>query len=299
MKAVYIKRHGGREVLTYGDMPDPQAGHGEVKIRVRACSINRLDVYTRIGVRGTRLDLTEPRILGGDASGDVIEIGQDVAALNIGDRVVVNPRLTCGECGSCDTGYEELCDSPGQLGLTSNGSYAEYVTVPARNVLPISDSISYELAASLPTVFMPSWNILVRRAELRPSETALILSASSGVGSAAIQVAKSVIGARVIATTSNDDKASLARQLGADDVINYSVDSIEERVNELTEGRGVDVVLDHVGADFWPASFRSMAPGGRYGICGVTSGYKAELQMGVLLFVTSRYLGYSWGGIKI
>ena len=142
---------------------------------------------------------------------------------------------------------------------------------------------------------MPSWNILVRRAELRPSETALILSASSGVGSAAIQVAKSVIGARVIATTSNDDKASLARQLGADDVINYSVDSIEERVNELTEGRGVDVVLDHVGADFWPASFRSMAPGGRYGICGVTSGYKAELQMGVLFVRNITVFGVFMG----
>ena len=168
------------------------------------------------------------------------------------------------------------------LGASVAGSYAEYVSVPASSAMPIPDNLSYEQAASLPTVFLPSWTILVRRAALQPWETALILSASSGVGTAAIQVAKKVIGARVITTTSTPEKVEKARELGADEVINYSDEDIADRVKELTDGRGVDVVLDHVGADFWPAAIASLAMGGRYGICGVTTGYRAELQMGLM-----------------
>jgi NADPH:quinone reductase-like Zn-dependent oxidoreductase len=295
MKAVYITRHGGGDALTYGDLPEPVVGPNDVKVRVRACGVNRLDVFTRMGVRGTRLDLGEPRILGGDAAGDVVEVGSEVGRLRAGDRVVVNPRLTCGQCRYCAAGEEELCTTPGQLGSTTNGSYAEYVRAPASSVLSIPDSISYEQAASLPTVFLPSWTILVRRAALRPWETALVLSASSGVGTAAIQVAKNVIGARVITTTSTDDKARRARELGADEVINYSREEIDGRVKELTEGRGADVVLDHVGADFWPAASRALAPGGRYGICGVTSGYKVELQMGSLFLKNQTVFGVFMG----
>ena len=295
MKAVYIARHGGGEVLTYGDLPEPVAGPNEVKIRVRACGVNRLDVFTRMGVRGTRLELAEPRILGGDAAGDVVEVGSEVDGLTAGDRVVVNPRLTCGQCRYCIRGEDGLCTASGRLGSTTNGSYAEYVSAPATSVLDIPDSVSYEQAASLPTVFLPSWSILVRRAALKSWETALVLSASSGVGTAAIQVAKNVIGARVIATTSTDDKARRARELGADEVINYSHDEVDTRVKELTEGRGADVVVDHVGADFWPAASRALAPGGRYGICGVTSGYKVELQMGLLFLRSQTVFGVFMG----
>jgi NADPH:quinone reductase-like Zn-dependent oxidoreductase len=295
MKAVYITRHGGGEVLTYGDRPEPVAGPNDVVVRVKASAVNRLDLYTRMGARGTRLTLEEPHILGGDAAGDVVEVGSEVAQLRPGDRVVVNPRLTCGQCRYCVSGESELCAAPGQLGSTVDGSYAEYVRAPAVNAVALADSVSYEEAASLPTVFLPSWTILVRRAALRPWETALILSASSGVGTAAVQVAKSVIGARVIATTSTDEKARMARELGADDVINYNSADIEMRVKELTGGRGADVVLDHVGADFWPAASRALAPGGRYGICGATTGYKVELQTGLLFLRSQTVFGAFMG----
>ncbi len=295
MKAVYIREHGGRDVLTYGDMPDPVIGPNDVKVRVRACSVNRVDVFTRLGVRGTRLGLDQPHILGGDAAGDVVEVGSEVTRVRVRDRVVVNPKLTCSQCQYCVAGGHELCTSPSMLGSTTNGSYAELLKAPAVNAVRLPDSVSYEEAAALPTVFLPSWNILVRRARLQSWETALILSASSGVGTAAIQVAKNVIGARVIATTSTDEKARKARELGADEVIVYSREDIRQRVKELTEGRGVNVVVDHVGADFWPAASRSLAPGGRYGICGVTTGYKVDLQMGLLFLRNQTVFGVFMG----
>ena len=295
MKAVYITEHGDTEVLTYGDLPDPDMGAGDVKIRVRACALNRLDLYTRAGARGTRIRFSGPHILGGDVAGDVESVGDDVTRVKPGDRVVVNPRLICGQCRFCIGGEEELCVSPGMLGSSTNGGYAEYVTLPASNGFVLPDSMSYEQAASLPTVFLPCWTILIRRAALKPWETALIPSASSGVGTAAIQVAKRVVGATVIATTSTEEKARRARELGADQVINYSEEDIAERVKELTGGRGVDVVLDHVGADFWPAATASLAPGGRYGICGVTSGYRAELQMGLMFLKYHTVFGVFMG----
>ncbi len=282
MKAVYITEHGGAEVLQYGDLPEPAVGPGQVKVRVRATALNRLDLFTRAGRRGTRRSFDGPHVLGGDAAGDVVEVGGQVTQRREGERVVVNPRTTCDQCRFCLAGQDEFCVSPGMLGSSMPGSYSEYVSVPASSVTPIPDHLSYEQAASLPTVFLPSWSILVRRAALQPWETALVLSASSGVGTAAIQVAKNVIGATVITTTSSPEKAEKARGLGADEVINYSDEDIAERVKELTDGRGVDVVLDHVGADFWPAAIASLALGGRYGICGVTTGYRVELQMGAL-----------------
>jgi NADPH:quinone reductase-like Zn-dependent oxidoreductase len=295
MKAVYITEHGGVDVLTYGDMPEPVVGPNEVKIRVRACGINRLEVFTRAGVRGTRLDLTEPHILGADVAGDVAEVGSEVTMVKPGDRVVVNPRLYCGQCQYCIAGEEELCVRPGMLGSRLSGGYAEYVKVPAVNTVALPGTISYEEAASLPTVFMPCWTMLLRRAALRPWETVLVLSASSGVGTAAIQVARHVIGARVIATTSTEEKARKARELGADDVILYTKEDIKDRVTELTDGRGVNVVVDHVGADFWPAALASLATGGRYGICGVSSGYRAELQMGTLFLRNQTVFGVYMG----
>ena len=295
MKAVYITEHGGVEVLTYGDLPEPDIGPNDVRIRVRACSLNRLDLFTRAGVRGTRIRFSGPHVLGGDAAGDVVEAGSEVTRAKAGDRVVVNPRFTCGQCRFCVAGEAELCVRTGMLGTTTNGSYAEYVAVPAVNAIVLPDSISYEQAASLPTVFMPSWSILVNQAALKPWETVLVLSASSGVGTAAIQVAKNIIGARVIATTSTEEKARKARELGADEVINYNQEDITERAKELTGGRGVDVVVDHVGAEFWPAANAALAPGGRYGICGVTTGYRAELQMGLMFLKKQTVFGTFMG----
>ena len=295
MKAVYMTEHGGIDVLTYGELPEPSTGPGDVKIRVRACALNRLDVYTRAGVRGTRIRFNGPHVLGGDVAGDVAEVGAEVTELTAGDRVVVNPRMTCGQCRACVAGREESCRRARMLGSSASGGYAELVSVPATNAVPISDALSYEQAASLPTVFLPCWNILLRRADLQPWETVLIPSASSGVGTAAIQVAKNVVGARVITTTSTAEKARKAKELGADEVINYREEDIAQRVKELTGGNGVDVVLDHVGADFWPAAIASLGFGGRYGICGVTSGYKAELQMGLMFLRYHTVFGVFMG----
>lgn len=295
MKAVYITEHGGPGVLTYGDLPDPEIGPNDVKIRVRACALNRLDLYTRAGARGTRIRFKGPHVLGGDVAGEVAEIGDLVTRVAVCDRVVVNPRLTCNQCRFCVAGEEEFCTSAGMLGSSRSGGYAEYVGIPAVNTLPIPDSLSFEQAASLPTVFLPCWTILMRKAQLKPWETVLIPSASSGVGTAAIQVAKNVIGATVITTTSTEEKAQKARELGADEVINYNTEDVVKRVKEITGGQGVNVVLDHVGSDFWPAAMASLAMGGRYGICGVTSGYKAELQMGLMFLRYQTVFGVFMG----
>ena len=282
MKAVYIEAHGGPEVLTYGDRPDPSVKPYQVKVRVKASALNRLDLYTRAGARGMKREFPPPLILGGDSAGDIVEVGSQVLGVKPGDRVVVNPKVTCGQCAPCLAGEDDLCRSYQMLGSAVDGSYAEYLVVPSDNVHLIADQVSYEDAAAVPTTFLPMWNMLVRRGQLKPWETALVLSASAGVGTAAIQVAKKVIGAKVIATTSTADKAARALAVGADEVINYTDEDVAQRVKELTGGRGVDFVVDHVGTDSFPAGYNSLRPGGRYGNCGVTSGYKAELQMGQL-----------------
>ena len=282
MKAVYIEAHGGPEVLTYGDRPEPSVEPHQVKVRVRASALNRLDLYTRAGARGMKREFPPPLILGGDSAGDIVEVGSQVLGVKSGDRVVVNPKVTCSQCAQCLAGEDDLCRSYRMLGSAVDGSYAEYLVVPSDNVHVIADQVSYEDAAAVPTTFLPMWNMLVRRGQLKPWETALVLSASAGVGTAAIQVAKKVIGAKVIATTSTADKAARALAVGADEVINYTDEDVAQRVKELTGGRGVDFVVDHVGTDSFPAGYNSLRPGGRYGNCGVTSGYKAELQMGQL-----------------
>ena len=282
MKAIYIEAHGGTEALVYGDRPEPEAGPGEVKIQVRASALNRLDLYTRAGGRGLRREFPPPLILGGDCAGDVVAAGDNVRTLQAGDRVVVNPRISCNQCSLCMSGRDDLCPRSRFMGSASDGSYAEFITVPAVNAHKIADSVTYEEAAAIPTTFLPVWNMMVRRAQLQPWETALVLSASAGVGTAAIQVAKNVVGARVIATTSTAEKAAKARELGADAVINYKEEDIAERVKALTDGAGVDVLVDHVGADFFATAFNSLRPGGRYTICGATTGLRAELHLGLL-----------------
>lgn len=282
MKAVYIEAHGGTEALVYGDRPEPEFGPAEVKIQVKASALNRLDLYTREGGRGLRREFPPPLILGGDCSGDVVEVGANVRTLQAGDRVVVNPRISCNQCSACMSGRDDLCPRSRFMGSASDGSYAEYIAVPAVNAHKIADSVTYEEAAAVPTTFLPVWNMMVRRAQLQPWETVLVLSASAGVGTAAIQVAKNVVGARVIATTSTAEKAEKARELGADEVINYREEDIAEKVRELTGGSGVDVLVDHVGADFFASAFNSLRPGGRYTICGATTGLRAELHLGLL-----------------
>ncbi|MQG39637.1 MAG: zinc-binding dehydrogenase [SAR202 cluster bacterium] len=295
MKAVFMLEHGNVDVLQYGNVPEPEIDEDEIKIRVKACGINRLDIFTRAGKRGVKVNFDGPHILGGDVAGDVVEIGKSVENFKIGQRVVVNPRLVCSKCKDCLTGNDESCMRYRMLGTSINGGYAEYTKTHKNNVFEIPDSLSYEGAAALPTVYVPCWNMFKRRAQLKSSETVLIASASSGVGSAAIQFAKFAVGATVIATTSNEFKAQRAKDVGADFVINYNEETIANKVMEVTEGRGADVIFDHVGTDFWNQAIPVLAPRGRYGICGVTSGYKADLQMGTLFMRNQSIFGIHMG----
>ena len=295
MQAVYIEAHGGPEVLTYGERPDPEIEPHQVKVRVRAAALNRLDLYTREGGRGLRRDFPPPLILGGDCSGDVMEAGSQVSGLKSGDRVVVNPRFTCQQCSWCLSGRDDVCARQQFMGSAIDGCYAEMVAVPAANAHTIAESVSYQEAAAMPTTFLPVWNMLVRRMQLKPWETVLVLSASAGVGTAAIQVAKKVIGARVIATTSTPEKAAKALELGADAVINYNEEDITEQARALTSGVGVDAVVDHVGGDFFAKAFNALRPGGRYGTCGATTGVRTELHLGLLFSQQKEIYGTFMG----
>ena len=283
MKAAYIREHGDPPVLQLGDMPEPSADAGEVVVRVRAASINRLDLYTRAGIRGTKqADDQFPRILGGDCAGEIAAIGEGVTSLRVGQRVVVNPLITTDPL-------------PRMIGTHRQGSYAELVAVPADNVIPISGSLSYEQAAALPTVFLPAWSIIVREAKLQRHETALVLSASSGVGTAAIQIIKGVVGASCIAVTSTGEKVRKSFELGADHGINYKTEDLAQRVKDLTNGKGVDLVVDSTGALFFEAAYSSLARGGRFGICGVTSGYQSQIHLGQLFSKALRLFGVFMG----
>ena len=295
MQAVYIESHGGPEVLTFGERPEPQVQAGEVKIRVKATALNRLDLYTRDGGRGLEREFPPPLILGGDCAGEVAECGDGVAGFKPGDRVVVNPRLSCMQCAPCLAGQDDLCRGSRFLGTAIDGSYAEFISIPATNAHLLADSVSFEQAAAAPTTYLPVWNMLVRRLQLKSWQTVLVLSASAGVGTAAIQVAKDVIGAKVIATTSSPEKAAKATELGADVVINYKEEDIRERVREITGGAGVDCVVDHVGADFFAPAFASLRTGGRYGICGATTGLRTELHLGLLFSQQKEIYGVYMG----
>ncbi len=295
MKAVYIEAHGGTEVLTYGERPEPQVQPGEVKIRVKATALNRLDLYTRDGSRGLEREFPPPLILGGDCAGEIVECGEGVARLKSGDRVVINPRLSCMQCAPCLAGQDDLCRHSRFLGSAIDGSYAEFVSIPAANAHLLADSVSFEQAAAAPTTYLPVWNMLVRRLQLKPWQTVLVLSASAGVGTAAIQLTKDVIGAKVIATTSSPEKAAKAKELGADEVINYKEEDIRDRVREITGGAGVDCVVDHVGADFFAPAFASLRTGGRYGICGATTGLRTELHLGQLFSQQKEIYGVFMG----
>jgi len=274
MKAVIFHEQGEPEVLRYEDVPEPQPSRGEVLIRVRACALNRLDIWLRAGPHKPRL----PHILGSEFSGDIAELGPDVTGLAVGDKVLVYPGLFDGTCKQCLAGEENVCESFGIVGSATDGGYAEYATVPAANVMPVPDGIGYNEAAAVPLVFVTAWHMLITRAGLRVGEWVLVHAAGSGIGSAAIQIAK-LAGATVIATASTDEKLAKARDLGADHLINYSSTDFAEETRKLTGGEGVNVVFEHTGAATFPGSIASLAKGGRLVTAGATSGADAKLDI--------------------
>ncbi len=270
MRAIVMHRRGGPEVLSYqADFPEPAVGPDDVLVRVRACGLNRVDIFTREGEQGVRPTL--PHILGMEVAGDVVALGANVRSVQACQGVLVPPSTPCGDCEWCRRGAPNICPRQQVLGRTRHGGYAEYVAVPAAGLLPLPAGLSYEQAAAIVVAFGTAWHMLVTRARVQPGETVLVLAAGSVVGTAAIQVAKH-FGCRVIATASSDEKLEKARALGADAVINYNQEHFDRRARRLTDGRGVDVVIEHVGADTWQHSVAAVAPLGRIVTCGSTTG---------------------------
>ena len=276
MKAVLFHEHGGPEVLKYEDAPDPKPGRGDVLIEVKATSINHIDIFLRRGMPGVRVPL--PKIAGCDAAGIIKEVGPDVSGLKPGDRVTINPGISCGHCEFCASGFGSQCTTYAMVGEHIDGAYAQLLRVPAPIVLPIPDSLSFEEAAAAPLVFLTAWSMMVGKGDIRPGEDVLILGAGAGVGTAAIQIAK-LVGCRVIATASTDEKLARAKQLGADILINYRKDEFDKRVRDITNKRGVDVVIDYIGADTWVQSLRSARKGGRVLTCGATTGFAPQTDL--------------------
>jgi NADPH:quinone reductase-like Zn-dependent oxidoreductase len=284
MKAILFHQHGGPEVLKYTDAPDPTPRASEVVVRVKACALNHLDLWVRRGLPNVPIPL--PHIPGSDVAGEIAQIGADVTTVRVGQKVVLVPLVSCGKCAACIAGLDNRCRQATNLGYMIDGGCAEFVRAPEVNCLPYPENLKWEEAAAVPLVFQTAWHMLLSRAELQPGEDVLILGAGSGVGTAAIQIAK-FFGARVIATAGSDDKLAKAKGLGADHLINHKTQKIRDEVRRITNKRGVDVVFEHVGVATWDDSLASLAAGGRLVTCGATTGYDAKLD---LRFLFSRQL---------
>ncbi len=292
MKAVAIREHGGPEVVRLEDLPDPAPGPGQVVVGVRAAALNHLDIWVRKGWQG--LLLSFPHVLGSDVSGVVETVGPGVEGVRPGDAVVVNPSLGCGRCERCLSGRENLCRRFAILGEHVSGGMAERIAVSARNVLPKPARLSFEEAAAVPLTFMTAWHALVERARVRPGETVLVHAAGSGVGVAAVQIAK-LLGARVIATAGSDAKLEKARALGADEVVNYETQDFVKETKRLTERRGVDVVFEHVGKKTWEKSILAAGIGGRITTVGATTGHDPLTDLRHVFFRQLSILGSTMG----
>ncbi len=294
MKAVRFHEHGGPEVLRYEDAPDPETRPGHVVVRVAACALNHLDLWQRKGM--DRVILPMPHISGADVSGTVADVGEGVTDLTPGQRVMLQPGLSCGRCAMCLSARDHQCPRYDVLGYRSEGGYAEAVAVPAANVIPIPDHIDFVSAAAFPLTFLTAWHMLFAGGRLTSADTVLVVAAGSGVGQAAIQIAKATH-ARVLATARGEEKCSRARALGADDVVDSTCEDVPKRVRALTGGRGVNVVIEHVGAATWDQSVRCLALGGRWVTCGATTGFDVALDLRHL-FARQLTLAGSYMGAK-
>jgi NADPH:quinone reductase-like Zn-dependent oxidoreductase len=279
MRAVVFRQHGGPEVMEVTDMPTPLPGAGEVQVRVAAVALNHIDLWMRRGLPSMKV--TFPHIPGGDVCGTVSALGDGVRGLDVGVRVLLNPGLSCGRCRECHGGRDNLCAEFRMLGEHTPGGMADYVVVPAANIVTVPAErvglSSWELA-SVPISFITAWQMLVDKGGIRPGQTVLVLGAGSGVGVAAIQIAK-LFGARVIAAASNERKLAAARKLGADDTIDYVNEELVAAVKRLTHRRGADIVVEHTGATTFAKSVVAAARGGRIVTCGATDGYEAPLNL--------------------
>jgi NADPH:quinone reductase-like Zn-dependent oxidoreductase len=290
MKAVRIHQFGGPEVLTYEDVPDPQPRKDQVVVRVKACALNHLDLWVRKGLPGVKL----PHILGSDIAGEIAETAEYVTGFKPGQRVVVAPMHFCGHCPKCLAGLQNQCREFTVLGNAVDGGNCELIAVPAANIIPFPDSLDFVQAASVPLVFVTAWHMLVGLAKMRPGQTVLILGGSSGVGIAAIQIAK-LFQCRVITTAGDETKLEKARALGADHGINHYKQKISEEVRRFTNKEGVDIVVEHVGAATWDETMKSLKTAGTLVTCGATTGPNVGIDLRHLFARQLRLLGSYMG----
>lgn len=292
MKAVRIHQFGGPEVLKFEDIPDPQPRKDQVLVKVRACALNHLDLWVRKGLPGVKL----PHILGSDVAGEIVEAGEYVTGFNPGQRALLSPMHYCGRCRKCVGGIQNQCREFTVLGNAVDGGNCELIAVSAADVIPIPDSMDFIQAASVPLVFVTAWHMLVGLAGIRPGQTVLILGGGSGVGIAAIQIAK-LFRCNVIATAGNDSKLEKARSLGADHTIDHYKQKISEEVRKITSKEGVDIVVEHVGAATWDESIRSLKTAGTLVTCGATTGPNVSIDLRHLFARQLRLLGSYMGTI--
>ncbi len=285
-----MEEQGPPEVLRLKDVADPSPVDDEVVIRVKAAGLNRIDIWIRSGLY--KLEL--PRIIGVDVAGVVEKAGPRVSSVNVGDRVVVDPALYDDECRFCKRGWTAMCEKHRMVGFHVDGGYAELVKVPARNVYHIPSGVGFEEAAAIPVNFLTVWHNLFVRARVEAGDYVLVVGAGSGIGYAAIQLAK-LAGATVITTVGDEWKAQKARELGADYVINRKKENVAERVNEITNGRGVDLVFEHAGQAMWDAAVKSLRPGGTMVFCGATTGDTTQINIRLLYRKQLNLHGaYAW-----
>ena len=295
MKAAVFYEPGGPEKIQVSDVPDPQVAPNQILVKVKACALNHFDLLV---LREADLETFSFPFWGGaDISGIVAEVGKSVSQFRTRDRVVINPGLFCGKCEHCLAGEESLCESYGIIGDSVPGGFAEYIAVNEENVLKLPDGIPFEEAAAMPLVFQTAWRALRTRASLQPGENVLILGASGGVGSAAIQIAK-LAGAKVFAVTSTSEKGSSAIELGADQILDRNSGDIWKELAELTHQRGVDVVLENVGAATWDRSLRSLVRGGRLVTVGRTTGALAETDIKLIFWNQLQVIGSTMANQK-
>ncbi|MBI4395730.1 MAG: zinc-binding dehydrogenase [Elusimicrobia bacterium] len=295
MKAVYFKEFGGADKLIYGDRPTPKPGPDEILVQVKACALNHLDIWVRSGVFGPSIAL--PHIPGSDVSGIVEKAGDGVANVSPGQRVMVAPGVSCWKCEECLLGRDHLCPNYDIIGQKRDGGYAEYAVVPAVNAIPIPDKLSFEEAASFPLVFLTAWHLLVSLAGIKSGESVLIQAGGSGLGIAAIQIAK-LWKAKVFTTVGTAAKGTKAKALGADEIIHYEKNDFLQEVRQRTNKRGVDVVLEHVGQTTFEKSLACLAPGGRMVICGATSGRQAAFDLRSLFSRNITIYGSRMGSLR-
>ncbi len=284
MKAIRFHEFGEVNVLRYEEAPMPKPGPTEVLLQLETAALNHLDIWTRKGTRDKSTPL--PHIPGSDGAGIVADIGKSVTTVQPGARVVISPGLGCGACRMCLAGLDNLCSTYHVLGTRENGTYAEYVVVPVQNIIPLPEAMSFREGAAAALVFLTAWHMLVTLAKMKPGDTVLVHGAGSGVGMAAIQLAK-LFNATVITTAGTDEKLARAKNLGADILINYKEHDFAEEVKRATDKQGVDIVFEHIGGEIFEKSIFVIRKGGRLVTCGATSGYEGKID---LRYLYSRHI---------